>query len=373
MQIPVHDLQRQYESLRPEIDQAIQDVLDNTAFVLGDPVETFEEAFAEYCGTECCIGVSSGTAALKLIYHALGLEPGDEVITTPFTFVGTVEPLLHMGVRPVFADIDPETFNLDPEKVAERIGPRTRAIVAVDLYGHVADYERLGALADEHDLTLIEDAAQAHGARWQGRRAGSLGDVAAFSFYPGKNLGAYGDAGGITTSDEALARQLRRLRDHGREGKYKHAIPAYNERMDGLQGAVLSVKLKYLDEWSESRRRNAAFYHRRLDELPVQRPKVAPYAEHVYYQYVIRTPRRDEVHRRLREAGVGASIHYPRPVHLQPALKEYDFQPGDFPEAEAAADEVLSLPVFAQLTEEELDHVTRSLEAALPRSIGAES
>lgn len=372
MQIPVHDLHRQYETIRDEIDAALREVLENTAFVLGEPVESFEEAFGDYCGTRHCLGVSSGTAALKLIYRALDLQPGDEVITTPFTFVGTVEPLLHMGVRPVFADIDPNTFNLDPERVAERIGPDTRAVVAVDLYGQVADYERLAALADDHDLTLIEDAAQAHGARWKDRRAGSLGDVAAFSFYPSKNLGAYGDAGGITTSDSTLARRLEQLRDHGREDKYRHAVPGYNERLDGFQGAVLSVKLRHLDAWSRARREHAAFYDEQLSDLPVETPTVASYAQHVYYQYVVRVAQRDAVRDQLQERGVGAAVHYPRPVHLQPALRDLGYGEGDYPRAEAAAAEVLSLPVFAQLTREELDYVVTQLREVLPDRTGVE-
>lgn len=372
MEIPVHDLHRQYETIREEIDAALREVLENTSFVLGEPVESFEEAFATYCGTRHCLGVSSGTAALKLIYRALDLQPGDEVITTPFTFIGTVEPLLHMGVRPVFADIDPTTFNLDPDRVAERIGPDTRAIVAVDLYGQPADYERLGELADDHDLTLIEDAAQAHGARWEDRVAGSLGDVAAFSFYPSKNLGAYGDAGGITTSDSDLAERLRRLRDHGREGKYRHSVAGYNERLDGFQGAVLSVKLRHLDAWSEARREHAAFYDERLAGLPLEIPTVVPPAEHVYYQYVVRTEQRDALRDGLHERGVGAAVHYPRPVHLQPPLRELGYEKGDYPRAEAAAGEVLSLPVFAQLTREELDYVVEQLREVLSGIRGVE-
>ncbi len=368
MDVPTLNLQKQYESMRKEIDRALQEVLDNSSFVLGDQVRSFERSFAEYCGSEHCVGVNSGTAALTLIYRALGLGEGDEVITTPFTFIATVEPILQVGATPVFADIDDSTYTLDPHRVEQQITPQTRAIVAVHLYGHPAECKPLRELADEHDLHPIEDAAQAHGARYRDRRVGSLGDAAAFSFYPGKNLGAYGDAGGVTTDDEALAETVRKLRDHGREDKYSHSVLGYNERMDGFQGAVLDVKLNHLDEENRGRRSNAEYYNQHLRDAPVKTPDVADHVQHVFHQYVVRVPRRDEVFEALREADIGAGVHYPVPLHLQPSLRPLGYEEGDFPVAETAAGEVLSLPIFADLSRSQLDYVCDRLTGVLEES-----
>lgn len=365
MDVPTLDLGQQYESLRDEIDPAIQEILDDTAFILGDAVEDFETSFAEFCDTSQCIGVNSGTSALQLIYDAIGLDEGDEVITSPFTFIATVEPLIHLGVTPVFADILPDTYNLDPEKVEAQITEDTEAIVAVHLYGHPADMTSLRSIANEHDLWLIEDAAQAHGARWADQRVGGIGDAAGFSFYPGKNLGAFGDAGAVTTGRPELAERIEKLRDHGREGKYTHQTVGYNERMDGIQGAVLDVKLDHLDEWNEGRRENAEFYNNALEDLPVTPPTVRAQAEHIYHQYAVRCPNRDDVIEELQEADIGAGIHYPIPLHLQDSLSQLGYEQGDFPVAEQAADEVLSLPVFSDLTEDQLNYVVEQLSQAL--------
>lgn len=367
MQIPAHDLDAQYESIKDDIEPALRDVIDDTDFILGDAVEEFETNFARYCEADHCVGVGSGTEALHLIFEALDLGEGDEVVTTPFTFIATAEPLLHCGASPVFADIDPDTFNLDPEKVEDVITPDTRAILAVHLYGQPAGFDALKSLADSYDLHLIEDAAQAHGARWKQHRVGGLGDVAAFSFYPGKNLGAFGDAGGITTSDSPLAERMKKMRDHGREGKYTHSVPGFNYRMDGLQGAVLNAKLPHLDGWNEGRRQNAAYYNEELASLPVQTPVVADHAEHVYHQYAIRTENRDDIKDHLNQQNIGAGVHYPKPLHLQPSLGSLSYGQGDFPEAEKASKEVLSLPVYSLLTEEQKNFVVESLKQALER------
>jgi len=371
MDVPTLDLQKQYEQLKDELDPAIEEIINNTAFILGDAVEDFESNFAAYCDTSECIGVNSGTSALHLIYDAIGIDDGDEVITSPFTFIATVEPIFHLGARPVFADICPDCYNLDPNKVEDQITDNTKAIVAVHLYGHPANMSALRQIANEHDLWLIEDAAQAHGARWKDQRVGSFGDAAGFSFYPGKNLGAFGDAGAITTSRTDLAERIRKLRDHGREGKYSHQTLGYNERMDGLQGAVLDVKLDHLDDWNEGRRENAEFYNNQLSDLPVETPNVHDPAEHIYHQYAIRTPDRDEVLEQLNDADIGAGVHYPIPLHLQESLSELSYQEGDFPIAEKAANEVLSLPIFSNLTNEQLNYVvskTRELVEAQPVS-----
>ncbi|MGM0381609.1 MAG: DegT/DnrJ/EryC1/StrS family aminotransferase [bacterium] len=365
MEVPTLDLKKQYDQLKDEIDGALEEVKENTAFILGPAVERFEKNFADYCGANQCVGVNSGTAALQLIYEALELNEGKEVITTPFTFIATVEPLLHIGAQPVFADIDPDTFNLDPVEVEKKITDKTKAIVAVHLYGHPQDMNPLRELAEAHDLKLIEDAAQAHGALYNDRRVGGLADAGAFSFYPGKNLGAFGDAGAVTTSDPELAEKVKKLRDHGRDGKYSHSFRGHNERMDGFQGAVLDVKLDYIDGWNAGRRKNADFYNSELSALPVKTPTVADYAEHVYHQYVIRTDNRDRVAQYLQDNDIGAGVHYPIPLHKQPSMEVLGYDDGDFPVAEKAAREVLSLPVFSALQPEQLNYVVETLKEAV--------
>lgn len=367
MEVPTLDLKKQYEQIQDELDGALNSVLEDTDFVLGDAVGKFEDSFARYCDVEHAVGTNSGTSALHLIYHALNIGEGDEVITSPFTFIATVEPLLHLGASVVFSDIDPETFTLDPQKVEENITDRTKAIVAVHLYGQPADMDALRTIANEHNLILIEDAAQAHGATWNGKPVGGLGDVGAFSFYPGKNLGAFGDAGAVTTNDEELAEEIRALRNHGRKGKYSHSQLGYNERMDGFQGAVLEKKLPYLDRWNQGRRENASYYNQALSMLPVKTPEVDPRAEHVYHQYVLRVEQRERLLKQLQQAEIGAGVHYPIPLHLQESLTSLGYGVGDFPKSEKAAKEVLSIPIFSLLTQKQKVYVIETMDNLLQK------
>jgi dTDP-4-amino-4,6-dideoxygalactose transaminase len=362
--IPLVDLKAQYAALKPEIDAALQRVLDSAAFILGREVEEFERAFAAYCGTGHAIGVASGTAALHLALLACGLEPGHEVITTPFTFIATAEAIYHTGARPVFVDIDPRTYNLDPALVEAAIGPRTRAIVPVHLYGRPAGMDGLLEVARRHGLRVIEDAAQAHGARYRGRRVGTLGDAACFSFYPGKNLGAYGDGGMVTTNDPEIAGRLRMLRDHGRTDKYAHRIIGYGERLDALQAAILQVKLGHLDAWNAERRRAAQRYRSLLAGSPVVLPLDAGDAESAYHLFVIRVYERDRVLKDLKAGGVGAGIHYPIPLHLQEACAHLGYRPGSFPHAELAANEVLSLPLYPEISQSQQEEVAAVVRAS---------
>ena len=365
--IPLIDLKAQYASIKPEIDAALQRVLDEGAFVLGPEVGRFEAAFARYCEVRHGIGVASGTAALQLALLACGVGAGDEVITSSFTFIATAEAISHVGARPVLVDIDSDDYNLVSDQVEAAVGPRTKAIIPVHLFGWPADMDRLQEVARRHDLWLIEDAAQAHGARHRGRRVGSFGDVACFSFYPGKNLGAYGDAGMVVTSDDELAAHLRLLRDHGRRTKYEHAIVGTGERLDTLQGAVLEVKLPRLDGWNAARIQAARRYRELLADLPIVLPKDDPHRESVYHLFVIRTAERDRVLKDLWDAGIGAGVHYPIPLHLQPAYAHLGYTPGSFPVSERAAQEVISLPLYPEITDGQLSEVANRLRAALGR------
>jgi dTDP-4-amino-4,6-dideoxygalactose transaminase len=367
MNVPFVDLQAQYRAIKPEIDAAVQRVLDTSAFILGPEVEEFERAFAGYVGAEFCVGVSNGTAAVQLAVTACGVGPGDEVIVPANTFFATAEAVSTAGATPVFVDCEPDSFNIDVGKVEAAVTPRTRAVIPVHLYGQPADLDPLFDVAARRNLIVIEDAAQAHGARYKGGRVGALGRAGCFSFYPGKNLGAYGEGGAVVTGDAEVARRLRLLRDHGSERKYRHEIIGYNFRLEGLQGAVLGVKLKHLDEWNALRRAHAARYAELLAGLeaggaPVELPREMPYAEHVYHLYVVRAEGRDALQGALREAGVQTGIHYPVPVHLQPAYAALGHKPGDFPEAERQAARVLSLPMFPELTGEQIKHVAETIE-----------
>lgn len=350
MDIPLVDLQAQTRGIRAELDEAVGRVLDGARFVLGEEVERFEGAFAAFCGADHCVGVASGTAALHLALRACGVGPGDEVITTPFTFFATVEAILYCGARPVFADIDPRTFTLDPAQAAARITSRTRAILPVHLYGHPADMDGLLALAGEHGLRVVEDAAQAHGATWKGAGAGTLGDAGCFSFFPGKNLGAAGDGGAVVTGSAEIAARVRRLRNHGRDTKYEHSEVGFAERLDALQAAILEVKLRHLPRWTEARRAAAARYDGLLAESGLELPATAPAAGHAFHLYVVRTPRRDALLQWLQARGIGAGVHYPIPLHQQPALRPRHGHER-YPHAEAAAREVLSLPLHPELTD----------------------
>jgi dTDP-4-amino-4,6-dideoxygalactose transaminase len=369
MRVPLVDLQEQYLLIKNEIDEAIERVISETAFILGEEVSAFEEGYARYCNAEYCVGVASGTAALHLALLACGVGPGDEVITTPFTFIATAEAIVYCGAKPVFVDIDPATYNIDPQKIEAAITERTKAIMPVHLFGQPADMDPILAVARRHGLTVIEDAAQAHGAEYRGKRVGTLGRVAGFSFYPGKNLGAYGDAGAVVTDDAAIAQRVHLLRDHGRESKYEHLEIGYGERLDALQAAILRAKLPHLEDWTEAKRRHAYRYNELLADCRVTVPQELPGVRHVYHQYVIRVPARDELLEALKRKGIGAGVHYPLALHQQPALRYLGYQEGDFPAAEQASREVLSLPIFPELTPEQQEWVVASIQAFLQHGV----
>jgi dTDP-4-amino-4,6-dideoxygalactose transaminase len=359
--VPYLDLKAQYQSIKPEIDAAIARVLDSCQFVLGSEVAGFEQEFATYCGAAECIALNSGTSALHLALLAAGVGTGDEVITVPFTFVASVAAIIYAGARPVLVDIDPRSFTMDPAAIEAAITPRTKAILPVHLYGQPADMDPIMEVARRHRLVVIEDAAQAHGAKYKGRPVGSIGDMACFSFYPGKNLGAYGEGGAVTTSNADYARTIRMLRDWGQDRKYHHVLRGYNYRMEGLQGAILRVKLRHLEPWTEARRIIAAKYNELLADSELVRPSEMPWARHVYHAYTLRADDRDALQAALQEKGIQTGIHYPMPVHLQPAYAELVQMPLALPESENAAAEVLSLPVFPELTDEQIQRVTTAL------------
>jgi dTDP-4-amino-4,6-dideoxygalactose transaminase len=363
--IPLVDLKAQYAAIKPEVDAAMQAVVDSVAFINGPQVRSFEESFAAFCGVRHAIGVQSGTSALHLALMACGIGPGDEVIVPSMTFIATAEMVGRTGAHPVFVDVDPRTCNLDASSFEGAITPRTKAVIAVHLYGQPAEMDAILAIARSHGIRVIEDAAQAHGAEYRGRRAGGLGDVATFSFYPGKNLGAYGDAGAVVTNDEAIAEEVRLLRNHGRRSKYTHEREGFNYRLDTLQAAVLEIKLRHLDEWNAGRRRIADLYRQHLDGLPVKLLHEAPHLRSVYHLFVIRVERRDEILAYLKENGVGAGVHYPLPLHMQPAYGFLGYRPEDLPAARALGETVLSLPMFPELTEAQVEQVTRTLSEAL--------
>lgn len=357
------DLTTQNARLRTELDVAMASVIDRSDFILGSAVARFEMEFARYCGTPSAVGVNSGTSALHLAFLAAGVCPGDEVITTAFTFVATVAAISYTGAKPVLVDISPESFTIDPDQIESAITPRTRAIVPVHLYGQAADMDPILDIARRHRLAVIEDACQAHGATYRGRRVGSLGDAGCFSFYPSKNLGACGEGGMVVTSDPEIARQVRSLRDWGQLTPYRHAAQGFNYRMEGIQGAVLSVKLRYLEEWNTTRRANATRYDAALCGSKVQAPAVMPWAEHVYHVYAARSTARTEVQKALLRRGIETRIHYPEPIHLLEAWAGLGLHRGDFPEAERAASEVFSIPIHPELTVVQLDKVIESLTA----------
>jgi len=364
--IPLVDLQTQYRALKPEIDRAVLDVLANAQFILGPAVAAFERDFAAYCRTREAVGVNSGTSALHLALLAAGVGPGDEVITVPYTFVATVAAIEYAGARPVFVDVEPDYWTMDPAKLEAAITPKTKAVIPVHLYGQPADMDPILAVARAHGLVVIEDAAQAHGSEYKGRRCGSMGHLGCFSFYPGKNLGAYGEGGAVVTDDADMAKKIRLLRAWGEETRYEHKYKAFNYRMDGIQGAVLGVKLPHLEAWTEARRRNAAEYARQLAGSGVIVPSERIDSRHVYHVYVVRLEQRDRWRATLAEAGVQTGVHYPIPVHLQPAYRDLGYSAGEFPVSERVAGEVLSLPMFPELTPEQIGTVAGLLRAAAP-------
>ena len=364
--IPLVDLRAQYQDIKVEIAEAIDSVLESGNFILGPQVEAFEREFAAYCDSRYAVGVDSGTSALHLALLAAEVGPGDEVITTAFTFVATVAAIEYTGARAVLVDVDPATLTIDPARIAAAVTSRTKALLPVHLYGQVADMDPIMSIASAHGLTVIEDAAQAHGAEYKGMRAGSIGDLACFSFYPGKNLGAFGDGGAVTTGNDDHARKLRLLRDWGAERKYTHVVKAFNFRLDEIQAAILRVKLRRLEEWTERRRLHARSYSSLLSGASVGLPHEAPASRHVYHIYAIRTLERARILAELHAGGIQAGIHYPNPVHLQPAYANLGYRRGDFPVAERVADEVLSLPLYPELTAVDIERVA----AAVTRSAG---
>jgi dTDP-4-amino-4,6-dideoxygalactose transaminase len=350
------DLHRQYLALKTQIDGAIAEVLDTTAFIQGQAVKDLEAGLAAYLGVPHVVGCASGTEALQIAYMALGIGPGDEVITTPFTFVATVETLAVLGARPVFVDVDPRTYNLDPTAIEARVGPRTKAIVPVHLYGQPADMDPILDVAARRNLAVIEDTAQAIGAHYKGRRAGTIGTVGCLSFFPAKNLGCFGDGGALVTKDETVAKRCRLISNHGSDRRYHHEVLGLNSRLDTIQAAVLNAKLPHLESFNEGRIRVARAYDEGFADLDLTRPFVAPHVRHVYQQYSIRTGRRDALAEHLTRAGVPFAVHYPKPIHQQPAFAH--FAEGQrFPVAEAVSREILSLPMFPEMTDTEIAQV----------------
>jgi len=365
LRVPYLDLKAQYQSIKPEIDAAVARVLDTCQFVLGAEVAGFEQEFAAYCGAAECIALNSGTSALHLALLAAGVGDGNEVITVPFTFVASVAAVLYAGARPVLVDIDPRTFTMDPTVIEAAITPRTKAILPVDLYGQPADMDPILDIAHRHGLVVIEDAAQAHGAKYKGRPIGSVADITCFSFYPTKNLGAYGEGGAVTTNNAEYARTIRMLRDWGQGGKYHHVLRGYNYRMEGLQGAILRVKLRHLEQWTEARRKVAVKYDRLLANCGVELPVEMPWARHVYHLYTLRSEDRDGLQASLLAEGIQTAVHYAVPAHLQPAYADLGYSWGAFPQSEAAARQVLSLPIYPELSGQAISTVAGAVKRAV--------
>jgi dTDP-4-amino-4,6-dideoxygalactose transaminase len=367
--IPLVDLAAQYRLLKSDIDAAIEAVLRDGKYVLGPAVESFERDFAEYCGTSHAVGTNSGTSALHVALLAAGVRPGDEVITVPFTFIATVAAIEYTGARPVLVDIEPDCYTMDPAALERAITPRTRAVVPVHLFGQPAAMGDIVEVARRHRLAVIEDACQAHGAEQDGRRAGSLGDIGCFSFYPTKNLGAFGEGGAAVTNNSAYADSMRLLRSWGERRRYEHSMKAFNYRMDGIQGAILGVKLKHLDRWIDARRNHARVYGQLLADTAIRTPRERAGTRHVYQQYSVRLSQRDSWRTHLGEIGIQTAIHYPIPVHLQPAYGDLEYAVGDFPISETVAQEILSLPIFPEMTSAQIEFVAGALRAGLPAGI----
>ncbi|HCG99360.1 MAG TPA: transcriptional regulator [Actinobacteria bacterium] len=359
MSIPLLDLKAQYSQIKDELEAAVLDVLRNTQYILGPKVAEFEKALAEYCGTQYAVGVANGTDALVLALDALGVGPGDEVITSPFTFYASAECISRLGATPVFVDIEADTYNLDAAQLEAKITPRTKAIIPVHIFGQPAKMDEINKVADAHGLKVIEDACQAIGAEYRGRKVGTLGDAACFSFFPSKNLGCAGDAGAVVTDDEELAAKVRALRQHGSTKKYYHSLVGYNSRLDALQAAILLVKLGHLDSWHDARREKA----RRYDELfagadlDLVTPAALDYAKHVYHLYVVRVPNRASVEAVLKEEGVGCGVYYPVPLHLQEVYSGLGYKLGDLPVSEAASHETLAIPLYPELKPEDMERI----------------
>lgn len=381
MNVPFLDLRIQYRQIEQEVLPMLTEAMNNAAFVGGPQVSGFEEEFAQFCDSQYCVGVGSGTDALRFALIAAGIGPGDEVITVPNTFIATTEAISQVGARPVFVDIDPDTYNMAPQKLSAFVEQKcffddstnqlvnqstnrpVRALLPVHLYGQPADMDPIVDLAEKYGLVVIEDACQAHGALYKGRKAGSIGRIGCFSFYPGKNLGAYGEGGAVVTQDESIAQKIRMLRDHGQAKKYYHEFEGYNGRLDAIQAGILRIKLRRLEEWNNARRRNASYYNELLSEVPgVKAPIEADYARSVYHLYVILVENRNELQVFLGEKGVATGLHYPVPLHLQEAYRHLGYEEGSFPVAEQAARKLLSLPMFPELTREQIEYVTTCIK-----------
>ena len=366
MKVPFLDLKAHHAPLIEKFDRAIREVIENSAFAGGPFVEKFEEEFATFCSSSYAIGVGNGTDALWLTLLALGIGEGDEVITVPNTFIATAEAITYCNARPVFVDVDQDTFTMDPRELEKSLTERTKAIIPVHLFGQPADMDPILEFARANGLFVVEDAAQAHDAEYKGRKAGTMGDAGCFSFYPGKNLGAFGEAGAVVTNDPELRKQIQMLRDHGQSQKYYHALMGWNCRMDGIQAAVLSIKLRHLCAANSLRRKHASQYNQAFDGIDgVHTPFEAAYARHVYHVYAIRVQARDAVRQHLQEKGVGSAVHYPVPIHLQDACRNLGYTKGAFPIAESQADQFLSLPMFPELTEEQIEYVVSSVSQAV--------
>jgi len=359
--IPFVDLRSQHVFLSEEIGLAVSSVLSESSFTLGKQVKQFEEEFASFCGADYAVGVGSGTDALHLALRALGVGPGDEVITVPNTYIATVEAVIMCGARPVFVDIDEETYLMDASRLEDAITEKTKAIIPVHLYGQPADMAAILSVATRHGIKVLEDACQSHGASIGNAKTGCFGDAACFSFYPSKNLGAIGDGGIVVTNDGEISERVARLRSHGEENKYSHIEPGFCSRLHGIQASVLRVKLKHLERWNKARRYNAHVYDSLLEESAVERPQCKDSNYHVYHLYVIRAENRDKLREHLAAQNIEAGIHYPIPLHLQPALKKYGYKKGDFPVAEKVSDEILSLPMFPELREPDIERVAREV------------
>lgn len=367
MKVPFIDLKLQYRSIHSEIQKAISEVCEDQVFVLGSRVEAFEKGIARYLSVSQAIGVASGSDALLLSLMAMEVGPGDEVITSPYTFFATVGAIQRLGARPIFVDIDPKTFNLNPALVDGALTPKVKVLLPVHLFGQCSEMTPFKALAKDEDLRIVEDAAQAIGAKYNDQMSGTMGNAGCFSFYPTKNLGGFGDGGMVITDDPHLAERIRLLRVHGSREPYRHEVLGCNSRLDGLQAAVLMVKLKYLDQWTELRRRHAMLYGQLFAQAGLiertQLPMEQPGCYHVYNQYVIRVPRRDELRKFLAKEGIGTEVYYPLPLHLQPCLKHLGYRPGDLPEAERAARESLALPIYPELTEDQQAYIVEKIKA----------
>ncbi len=361
MKVPYFDLQARLRPLRPQLDAAIARTLDNCSFCLGPDVAKFETEFADWCEAKHSIGFNSGTSALHVAMQMLGCGPGDEVVTTPFTFIATSWAIVYTGARPVFVDIDEATMNLDPNMIEDAFTPRTKAVMPVHLYGHPFDIDPILAACRQHNIPLVEDAAQAHGARYRGQQVGTFGVMSGYSFYPGKNIGACGEGGALITNDDSLAKRAKSIREHGSSARYYHDEIGYNYRMEGLQGAVLSVQLPHLTAWNQRRRAIAHRYHELLKDTPLRLPLEAAGAESVYHLYVVRHAARDRLMAHLDANGVGSALHYPHPLHLQKCFSNLGYQQGDFPVAERAARECLSLPIYPELTDEQVDFAAQCI------------